>query len=85
MPKKLIGKKYNIDEENMSFRIGRNASLTYDISGKSRNCRIGVNNYGVGKLYTSFVYKLKPGKYIPRSILNGKKYKSHIKRERVRR
>lgn len=39
---------------------GRNASLTYDISGKSRNCRIGVNNYGVGKLYTSFVYKLKP-------------------------
>ncbi|XP_022780211.1 coadhesin-like isoform X3 [Stylophora pistillata] len=39
---------------------GTNASLTYDISGKSRNCRVDIDNYGVGKLYTSFVYKLKP-------------------------
>lgn len=83
MPKKLIGKKYNIDEENISFRIGRNASLTYDISGKSRNCRIGVDNYGVGKLYTSFVYKFKPGKYIPRSILNGKNIRAILKEKGI--
>lgn len=84
MLKKLIGKKYNIDEENIFFCIGRNVLFIYDIFGKFCNCRIGVNNYGVGKFYISFVYKFKFGKYILRSILNGKKYKSYIKRERVR-
>ncbi|XP_022780212.1 coadhesin-like isoform X4 [Stylophora pistillata] len=49
---------------------GTNASLTYDISGKSRNCRVDIDNYGVGKLYTSFVYKLKPvnGNWSPWSL-----------------
>ncbi|XP_078373577.1 properdin-like [Oculina patagonica] len=39
---------------------GINASLTYNISGESRNCKVGIDGYGVGKLYTSFVYKLRP-------------------------
>lgn len=43
---------------------GINASSTYNISGESRNCRVGRDGYGVGKLYTSFVYKLKPGTFI---------------------
>lgn len=42
---------------------GINASLTYNTSGKSRNCKVGIDGYGVGKLYTSFVYKLRPGTY----------------------
>lgn len=42
---------------------GINASLTYNISGESRNCKVGIDEYGVGKLYTSFVYKLRPGMY----------------------
>jgi len=42
---------------------GINASQTYNISGKSRNCKVGVDGYGVGKLYTTFVYKLKSGMY----------------------
>jgi len=43
---------------------GVNASQTYNISGKSPNCKVGVDGYGVGKLYTTFVYKLKSGMYI---------------------
>ena len=43
---------------------GLNASSTYNISGESRNCRVGRDGFGVGKLYTSFVYKLRPGTYI---------------------
>lgn len=38
---------------------GVNASQTYNISGKSPSCKVGVDGYGVGKLYTTFVYKLK--------------------------
>ena len=43
---------------------GINASSTFNISGESRNCRVGRDGYGVGKLYTSFVYKLRPGTFI---------------------
>ena len=43
------------------YHAGVNASRTYNISGKSRNCKVGVDGYGVGKLYTTFVYKLKSG------------------------